>query len=161
MLTYANRLLRLPAYRDALDTLANLEENRSFCRHDLSHFLDVARIARILLLERALSYDPDDLYVAALLHDLGRIAQMRDGTPHREAGIPMAEKFLEAINFPAERRGLILAAVSGHGNENPAPDDAFVALFREADRLSRPCCVCPAAADCYWPDTKKNHTLTY
>lgn len=161
MLIHTNRLLQLPAYREALSILDDLEKNRAFCKHHLSHFLDVARIARILVLERGLAFDLDDIYVAALLHDLGRIAQYRDGIPHHIAGEKIATDFLEDIAFPANKRGLLLKAISAHGAETENSPDSFAAILQEADHLSRPCLMCPASEACYWPETEKNTVLTY
>ena len=55
------------------------EKNRMFCRHDLEHFLSVARIAEILNLKKKLKIKKSYIYAAALLHDVGRFRQYEDG----------------------------------------------------------------------------------
>ena len=46
-----NRILINDLYREYLQKNNEAETGRPFCRHDLGHFLDVARIAMILDLE--------------------------------------------------------------------------------------------------------------
>ena len=40
-----NRILRHPRYADCLKQVKDCENGRIFCRHQMEHFLDVARIA--------------------------------------------------------------------------------------------------------------------
>ncbi|AGK99777.1 UTP:GlnB (protein PII) uridylyltransferase [Desulfoscipio gibsoniae DSM 7213] len=47
----ANHILNDPWYRECVQRNAACEENRRFCRHDLQHMLDVARITYMLVLE--------------------------------------------------------------------------------------------------------------
>ena len=44
-------IVRDHLFRECLDKNRATEENREFCKHDLQHFVDVARITYILLLE--------------------------------------------------------------------------------------------------------------
>lgn len=155
-MTYAERLQSLPAYRQALATLQDLEKNRIYCRHDLAHFMDVARIAWIRNLEENLGYGKDLIYLTALLHDLGRIAQIREGTPHDQAGVPIAKDLLDQIAYPNNQRSPIFAAIAGHRSGRPENRDPFVNLIAWADKASRPCFICPAHATCHWPPAKKN-----
>ena len=48
------RIYEHPVYRKELQFLLEAEQDRQFCRHDMQHFLDVARIGWILCLERDL-----------------------------------------------------------------------------------------------------------
>ena len=57
-----NRLLQSEKYRQLVKTLEKEEEDRVYCRHGLSHFLDVARIAYIENLERGLGISKDYIY---------------------------------------------------------------------------------------------------
>ena len=62
-----NAICRHPLWRDSVRQIAHLERDRQFCRHDLVHFLDVARLAYIENLERGLGVDKELIYAAALL----------------------------------------------------------------------------------------------
>ena len=71
-----------PLYRENYGLLEEAEQKREFCRHQMPHLLDVARIAYILNLERQLGIEKEVIYTAALLHDIGKFGQYRDGIPH-------------------------------------------------------------------------------
>ena len=47
-------ILRHPLFEEKLHLLDELEAERAFCRHDLTHLLDVARLMWIDVLERGL-----------------------------------------------------------------------------------------------------------
>lgn len=47
-----NYILNDEKYIDYLKRNKKFEENRRFCRHNLEHFLDVARIAQEINLEK-------------------------------------------------------------------------------------------------------------
>ena len=65
-----NAICRHKLWRESVDEIARLEQDRAFCRHDRAHFLDVARLAYIENLERGLGVDKELIYAAALLHDV-------------------------------------------------------------------------------------------
>ena len=67
-----NRILHNPRYRECVEKNRKYEEERIFCRHDMSHFLDVARLSWIENLEKGLGIEKELIYAAALLHDCGR-----------------------------------------------------------------------------------------
>ena len=47
------KLYRHPLYRECLEKNKKAEETRIFCKHGMEHFMDVARIAYILSVDRA------------------------------------------------------------------------------------------------------------
>lgn len=153
-----NRIYQDPYYATLLSRLEELEKERVFCKHDLNHFLSVARIAYILTLEEGLSVSKDVLYTAALLHDIGRVEEMTSGLAHDEASANIAEKFLVHSTFTDEEKETVLSLIRNHRSlgENLLTD-----LFYRADKLSRPCAHCPASDLCYWPEERKNRTLRY
>ncbi|WP_243131608.1 HD domain-containing protein [Desulfallas thermosapovorans] len=51
----ANRIINDPRYKECIQRNAACEQTRRFCRHDLQHMLDVARITYILVLEECTS----------------------------------------------------------------------------------------------------------
>ena len=67
-----NKILNHHCYIDNLKKNSEAEKKRVFCMHNLQHFLDVARIGYIMALERNISIEKEVIYVAALLHDIGK-----------------------------------------------------------------------------------------
>lgn len=80
-----NGIIRNACYQECLQKNRAHEETRIFCRHDMAHFLDVARLAWIENLERGSGIDRELVYAAALLHDCGRYRQYEDAVPHEQA----------------------------------------------------------------------------
>lgn len=148
------------SFKSRLDAIDAAEVDREFCRHGLSHLLDVARVAQILDLERGLGLDRELIYAAAFLHDLGRAAQYETGEPHDEAGERIAREILEdlpaELAFTEDECAAILAAVRAHRGAVAGTDDVLAELICEADHRSRPCYACAARKDCYWPEERKN-----
>ena len=99
------------------------------------------------------------IYAAALLHDLGRLAQYTTGAPHAQAGVPMAQELLHETAFTAQEQEEILRAVSRH-RTGDAPDSLAQIIF-EADHASRMCFACKAADTCYWPEERRNTTVLF
>lgn len=210
---YVERLLGETDYLKRIEKLERLEADREFCRHGLPHFLDTARIAWIRVLEQrtegyasggnqellrdsnnpkeayqgsASALEKEDIYLAALLHDLGRISQYEEGIPHHQAGGLVAEKLLGEIGYPKEKQERLVKAIEGHrgltsGQQKAAwaEDNQDVAerkgsqdnktltgeplgsLLRWADKKSRNCFFCKAQAECNWEQGKRNETIEY
>lgn len=111
---FVDRLLQETEYLRLLEKLERLEQDRIFCRHDLVHLLDTARIAWIRCLEQKLELEKEQLYLAALLHDVGRIWEYEKGIPHEEASVALAGQLLAEIQYPKERSVVILDAIGNH-----------------------------------------------
>ncbi|WP_138160333.1 HD domain-containing protein [Peptoniphilus catoniae] len=146
------------AYQKFLDKLNLLERYRIFCKHNLDHFMAVGRIATILAYEEGLDLSRDLIYSAALLHDIGRVKEIEDGTPHNEASYEIAKDFLDKTDFSLEEREIILSAILNH---RKGQGSKFDEIFYRADKLSRNCFTCPARDKCNWPDSKKNLEINY
>ena len=166
-----------PLFQEKLRLVREAERDREFCRHGLGHLLDVARIAWIRNLEEGSGLDREEVYAAALLHDIGRAGQYALGIPHDEAGEQLAAEILgtvgEESRFCELARREIAAAVAGHRRgfqgapgasgagampgapASPGPSP-LADLIAWADKASRPCYACDARGRCYWPDAKKN-----
>ena len=145
-----------PVYIDHAKRIERAEAERRFCRHQIDHLLDVARIAYIRLLERRMPFRKETVYAAALLHDIGKAEQYETGEPHEVAGARVAAQILtEVEGFSALEKTAIVAAVAQHRryDENASP---LGKLLFEADKASRPCFACPARKECDWPDEQKN-----
>ena len=102
-----NAILDAPLYRRCYARLEELERERIFCCHQMTHLLDVARIAYILNMEQDMGLEKEVIYAAAVLHDIGKYAQYEDGTPtnSRERRLPRRYwiRFLRRRRFPRRR----------------------------------------------------------
>ncbi len=137
------------------------EADRIFCRHNMAHFLDVARVGRIIALEEDYPADMELFYAAALLHDVGKHVQYENGTPHEVASAELAERILQECGFTAVEIADIVDAILNHRNKDISEEKTMKGLLYRADKLSRACCACPARDECNWPDEKKNLRVVY
>lgn len=159
------QIMEHPLYCSNQQRIEELEKNRIFCKHGISHSLDVARILYILVLEQGCDLPKDVIYAAALLHDIGRAVQYEDGRPHHEAGMEIAATVLEDCGYTTSEISMIMGAIMAHKNCQPLSDDkqgdSLQSLLYQADKLSRNCFDCKAQADCYWEETKRNYFVKY
>lgn len=137
------------------------EQDRIFCRHNMEHFLNVARIGEILNLEERQEIPKVQIYAAALLHDIGRYRQYEDGTPHEQASAQLAPQILEDCGFDAKETDVILKAIGSHRDAQVKGEPGLRGLLYRADKLSRGCFACKAEHLCDWKKDKKNRTLRY
>ncbi len=156
-----NRVLVHPMYKKLICCLDDLEKERIFCRHDIRHFLDVARIMYILNAEEKTGLSKDMIYAAALLHDIGRVKQYKHGIPHNEAGAEIAREILEGCGFGDNECNLICTAILCHRHENECPESGLAALLYRADKMSRLCFNCGACGECYWNSEEKNSEIIF
>lgn len=154
-----NQILRHSLWRETMEQLGLLEQDRIFCRHDLSHLLDVARIACLENWESGLGIPKELIYAGALLHDLGRAAQYREGTPHHQASAQLAQEILPACGFSPAETAQILSAIRSHREDGTGEDRSLSGLLYRADKASRMCMFCGAREGCNWSDEKKNFLL--
>jgi len=155
------RILKNKQYRRHLELTADYEKDRIFCKHDLSHLLDVARIAYILCLEDKAELSKDLIYAAALVHDIGRHVQYEDGTPHEQAGAELCGSILREEGYREDEILTIKEAVSNHRNVKVKMCKDLSWYIYRSDKLSRACYSCSATELCNWPDSKKNLDLKY
>ena len=149
-----DRIIQNPQYVDTLKRLQVLETDRIFCRHDISHFMSVARLMWIAVLEQQLPVDREVVYAAALLHDIGRVAQVEHGIPHEQASAEFAQQILPDAGFNEEELREVTAAILSH-REDCSVSELGKILY-QADKRSRACWCCGASDLCNWPDEKKN-----
>lgn len=159
-LTRVDRILRHPLFREKLEEIEKLEQERVFCRHGIEHLLAVARLAQVYNLEEQLGLSKELIYASALLHDIGRGDQYQDGTPHDQAGLCYGAEILADCGFSQEEQEAVLGAIAGHRSQNTAAKQNLSGILYRADKKSRPCFWCPAAAECNWPQEKRNHGLS-
>jgi len=160
-----NEILQHPLYREYYGKLKTCEQERSFCRHQMEHLLDVARIAYIQNLEQGLGLDKELIYAAAILHDIGKYEQYEHQIPHEIAGKEIASQILRDLNiqhegmpdlqFSEDEIEMILSAVEKHRRESDT-ETPLDRLLYVSDKLSRNCFACPARGECNWSEEKKN-----
>ena len=156
-----NRILANEKYKMHLEKINVAEKTRLFCCHNMSHFLDVARIAMQLSLEERLEISKEYIYATALLHDIGRHVQYADGTPHEKASVVLAPEILAECGFDEEEQQMILEAIGNHRNKRIAMEQNLSGIIYRADKLSRPCFSCKVEKECDWSKSKKNLLLEY
>lgn len=156
-----NQILELDSYRKYLKMNEAAEEDRKFCHHDMGHFLDVARIAMILNEKDGYHISEELIYAAAVLHDIGRWKQYKDGTPHEVAGAELAPEILTKCGFSKEETERVVTAISSHRNSKVMNDRDLNGLLYRADKMSRSCFVCKEEKNCHWKEDKKNKCLVF
>lgn len=157
-LELSNKIIRSEQFCKLLAELRELEKDRKFCSHDMDHFLAVARIALIMCYEQGVEADPDILYSAALLHDLGRVEEYRKGTAHDKAGVSIACEILEKIGCEEEKCSQILSLIASH-RKNGGDTGSLEGIFYLADKRSRQCFDCAASGECNWDINKRNNEI--
>ena len=154
-----NKILQNAIYQSNYREIETCEVDRVFCKHDMVHFLDVARIAQILNLKENMGVSEELIYAAALLHDIGRHEEYRNGTRHEQASIPIARDILQECNFDEKETDVILKAISFHRTKEIMENRDLNGLLYRADKLSRPCFYCKVENQCNWKGDKKNLVL--
>ena len=157
---YVRKLLQETDYLKRMKELETLEIERRFCRHGLEHALDVARIAWIKVLEEHRTFDKEEVYLTALLHDIGRITEYQEGISHQEAGMKIAEELLAQIGYPKEKQFHLVEAIGRHREKDEIKDD-FMGVIKKADVSSRNCFFCSASEKCKWNTQRKNMTIVW
>lgn len=156
-----NRICRHPLWLESMEQIRKLEQDRIFCRHDIAHCLDVARLAYLENLEKHLRLEKELIYAAALLHDIGRHRQYLEGIPHEQGSAALARSILADCGYsPTEQEEIVSAILRHRLPETGAQNDLAGLLFR-ADKASRLCMFCGAAEACNWSLEKKNKCLKY
>ncbi|AGC67735.1 hypothetical protein Cst_c07300 [Thermoclostridium stercorarium subsp. stercorarium DSM 8532] len=153
------KILHHKIYLDCLQKLKEFEKDREFCKHTLEHFIDVARIMYIMALENDDNIDKELIYAAGLLHDVGRVKEYENGTPHNIAGLDIIRKIMNDAGFYENEINQVLNAVENHRDENGGRDLLSKYLY-EADKKSRNCFCCMAYDKCKWSEEEKNRSIT-
>lgn len=153
-----NKIVNNPEYNHCISLIKEREQDRVFCRHDFTHFLETARIAYIIAKEERLNYTKEIIYAAALLHDVGRWKEYDFNILHEIASAEIADSILRDAGFFENDIQIIIEAIRSHSDENAT---GLGALLFYADKKSRLCFLCNAALSCKWNDEKKNKIILY
>lgn len=151
-----NQILAHELFGKCYKKIEKWEKKREFCRHNMTHFMDVARIAYIYNLEENLHIEKELIYAAALLHDIGRFKQYEDQTPHEKASLKYAPKILADCGFSEEEIAVLSDVIGEHRNKQIAEEHSFRGIFYRADKASRACFDCKSERECNWKNEKKN-----
>lgn len=154
-----NRIYENEKYLSHIRKTAEYEKKRKFCRHDMVHFMNVARIAQILNLQEGLEIPMDIVYAAALLHDVGRDIQYRNGTPHEVASGAIAPEILWECDYSSDEAADIIRAIKEHRNAQIKDEKSLTGILYRADKLSRDCFACKMEKKCDWKNDKKNRRI--
>ncbi len=156
-----SEILAHKLYKKHYEAIEKFERKRIFCGHDMEHFLSVARIATILAYEETLDIAREDIYITAILHDIGRDDQYREGIPHEKASLKIASQIMGDIGLDEMRITMILEAIGHHRNLEEALKSPLSSVIYRADKLSRNCLTCKAESSCDWSANKKNMEIEY
>lgn len=149
-------------FKKSLCKINIAEKKRIFCRHDIEHLIDTARIGYILILENKLNISKDIIYAAALLHDIGRSEEYHSGTPHDKASAEIAQIILSECGYTSDEQKHITTAILQHRTSSDSYElSTLGGILYRADKLSRVCCTCSSYNECNWDNDKKNFTLKY
>lgn len=154
-----NLILHNKKFNEYLYKNNESEKGRQFCRHDINHFMDVARLAYIIVLERKLDYSKDIIYATALLHDIGRWLQYKENIPHETASAELAKEILEQSEYNFDEIDIIYHAIINHRKQNN--ENTLNAIIYHSDKLSRKCFNCDSTSECNWNEDKKNYNIVY
>lgn len=153
-----DKILNHDLFIENLEKNNTAEADRRFCRHNIGHFLDVARICWIFCLEEGVDIPKEIVYAAGLLHDIGKHEQYEIGTPHEVASARIAPKILRDCGYDDKETDVILSAILSHRDSSVRDEKNLNGLLYRADKASRCCFACKASADCNWKGDKKNYS---
>lgn len=140
--------------------LEQMEQERKYCKHDLSHLLDVARLTCLMSEEQNVCLSKELVYAAALLHDLGRVMEYQDGIGHEEASVLLAREILPQCYFQEREIDVICDAIAGHRHRDEQENENPLSYWlKEADHRSRNCFLCEQWDNCKWSEERKNRTI--
>lgn len=154
-----NLITENETYKECMKKIAHWEKDRIYCKHNMEHFIDVARIAYIIALEKDLEIKKDIIYAAALLHDIGRFEQYERDIPHEKASADIAPEILKASGYSSKEIDIIVSAILNHRKGKGEPGTLDRIIYK-SDKLSRACYSCSAEATCNWSSDKKNLKIT-
>ena len=156
-----NQILQHPLFKKYMEANDIKEKERIFCKHNMPHVLDVARIAYILNMEEGHHMSKDMIYGAALLHDIGRHVQYETGEKHAFVSARLAPEILRDCGFDEEEVTEIVDVIYYHSDKTQLGNRGLRGIIAKADQLSRGCYACPVEAECKWEEERKNREIMW
>ncbi len=144
-----------------LREIEEVEKDREYCLHNLTHLLDVARYAYIKNLEEGYGLSQDVIYGAALLHDVGKVLQYREKIPHEITGAKECEEILLECGYEEKEIQEIRKSILHHRKGDDPEENPLSMLLYEADKKTRLCMYCKQKDTCKWTAEDKNQTIIY
>ena len=151
-----HKIIEHELFSDYMRRIEVLEQDRIYCRHNVNHLIDVARIAYIMNLERGKPYSKDLIYAAAMLHDIGKPEQYEQKIPHEITGAKRASIVLRDCGYEEEEIRMIESAILDHRRGPKEEGQILSEILYGADKKSRMCLFCSAKESCNWAEEKKN-----
>jgi len=166
-----DKILSDSRYIEKLNKINDIESERYYCKHDLSHSKEVVRILTALSKSRELNNYEELSAIMGYLHDIGRAD---DYDLHNKCSSEFARVLLIEYGMGDDSINTICYAIDNHSGRMPLNDiytyirentieesvnDTWANLLRIADQLSRDCYKCEAASSCRWlPEEKTIET---
>lgn len=102
-----------------------------------SHCLRVHALAEELAASERLSYDPEILRIAALLHDIGlyKAYALREAPDHAKRSAAVAERILKDHDFPPQATRVVIDAIEHHPPGTSHGTTTEAALLKDAVAL--------------------------
>jgi uncharacterized protein len=103
--------------------------------HDITHTLRVRDLC--LHIGSIEGGDPDILEASALLHDIGRPAELKDpANDHATSSAQLSPGILNMAGFPAQKIPAVVYAIANHRySSRIIPDSLEARILQDADRL--------------------------
>ncbi len=150
-------ILTHPLFVATLRKIEESEQNRIFCRHEMTHFQMVFQLMRAKSQGEKWAVSADILFACAYLHDIGRAEQYENATPHDIASLAYAKVILTDCGYTDDEVTAVLSAIAVHRREEDGAPHARQLYW--ADKKSRPCRECDASGACNWSEDKKNKCM--
>ena len=101
------------------------------------HCVRVHALAEELARSEGISYDPEILRVAALLHDVGlyKAYAMREPAEHAKRSAAVAQRILNDADFPPQATRTVIEAIEAHPPGAPPNPGAEATLLKDAVAL--------------------------
>ncbi|MCG8416111.1 MAG: HD domain-containing protein [Pseudomonadales bacterium] len=114
-----------------------VKENQQHSAWGLAHSERDYVLALDLAEREGLEIDPDVLFAAAFLHDMGAFAPYASrGSDHSQVAADSMAEILEPAGFPMEKLPLVQGAALAHMYYSPVPDEPHAQVLHDADTLN-------------------------
>ncbi|ACL75683.1 HD domain-containing protein [Ruminiclostridium cellulolyticum] len=142
-----HKILSHPQFKKYMELNFQAEQDRKFCRHDIQHSIDVARVAYIISLENNYNLDKEIIYITALLHDIARWKQYSEKVDHAAEGAVLARGILRDLKMDNNDTEMILDAIAKHRKKEGHSTPLSKVLYA-GDKSCRQCIVCSMVEEC-------------
>ena len=130
-----NNLIAISMMQQILRSARTHLESTPNAGHDITHTLRVRDLC--LHISNIEGGDPEILEASALLHDIGRPAELKDPSrDHAELSAQLSPGILDRAGFPAQKIPAVVYAIANHRySSGVMPDNLEARILQDADRL--------------------------